>query len=139
LSKCINLENFSSIAERYLAELGFDPHYCATEEEARLKISELLPQKKWPVYFFQSDTTGEKDFEEFFTENENLELDRFLGIGVISYPPIYDDHKLSKFEEKIESILKQGCWEKSELVDLFNYMIPEFTHKETGKYLDNRM
>lgn len=135
----IHLEHFSNIAERYLSALGFEPFHCHTEEEARGKMSELFNEKKWPVYFFDSDTTGEKDFEEFYTESENLTFDRFDGIGVIQQPSTFDNEKLEEFEKQILALRKNGKWEKSYLVDLFNFMIPEFTHKETGKYLDNRM
>ena len=139
LSKDINLENFSSIAERYLAELGYDPHYCATEEEARLKITELLPQKKWPVYFFQSDTTGEKDFEEFFTNKEILDMERFQNLGVIKNEANFSSTMLNHFLDVIYELRTKAVWEKAPIVDLFNQMIPDFNHKETGKYLDGRM
>ena len=139
LSDEIHLEHFSVIAERYLRALGFEPFHCESEEEARGKMSELFNKKKWPVYFFDSDTTGEKDFEEFFTESENLTFDRFDGIGIILQPATFDKEKLEEFEKQILALRTKGKWEKSYLVDLFNYMIPEFTHKETGKYLDNRM
>ena len=135
----IHLEHFSNIAERYLSALGFEPFHCHTEEEARGKMSELFNEKKWPVYFFDSDTTGEKDFEEFYSERENLIFDRFDGIGIIQQPSTFDNEKLEEFEKQILALLTNGKWEKTYLVDLFNYMIPEFTHKETGKYLDNRM
>lgn len=135
----IHLEHFSVIAERYLRALGFEPYHCQSEEEARAKMNELFSQKKWPVYFFDSDTTGEKDFEEFYTDNESLVLDRFEGIGVISQSPNVDVEKLENFEKQIFTFRDRGEWTKANLVDLFNYMIPEFKHKETGKYLDNRM
>lgn len=119
--------------------LGFEPYVCDTEEEARGKMSELFDQKKWPVYFFESDTTGEKDFEEFYTHNESLVFDRFEGIGVILQSPDVDIEKLEHFEKQILTLRDKGEWTKADLVGLFNYLIPEFKHKETGKYLDNRM
>lgn len=139
LNNEIHLEHFSVIAERYLTVLGFEPYPCQTEEEARTKMNKLFAQKKWPVYFFDSDTTGEKDFEEFYTENESLVFDRFEGIGVISQSPDVDLAKLENFEKQIFLLLHSGEWTKANLVDLFNDIIPEFKHKETGKYLDNRM
>lgn len=139
LTESLHLERFSTIAERYLRSLGYEPYVCRSEAEAREKINSLISHKKWPVFFFQSDTTGEKDFEEFYTENEQLDFDRFEGIGVISQELDFDPVKLCVFEERIQSMLSMGSWQKEELVDLFNEMIPEFAHQETGKYLDNRM
>ena len=138
LSQELNLVTFSSIAERYLKERGYKPYLCESEEEAR-ELIKILPDKgKWPCYFFKSDTTGEKDFEEFFTENETIDMERFSSLGVIKNEPVYDDEKLNYFLEKIAA-LKNSGWTKKELVDLFYYMIPVFGHKETGKYLDGRM
>ena len=139
LSADIYLETFSNIAQRYLRQLGFEPFECESEEEARHDISTLIAAKKWPVYFFSSDTTGEKGYEEFFTAKETLDLDRFASIGVILNKPAYDAGLLEKFEDEISSFVLKGKWDKSEIVDLFKVMIPDFDHKETGKHLDNRM
>jgi FlaA1/EpsC-like NDP-sugar epimerase len=139
LSPDMHLETFSAIAKRYLLTLGFEPHECASEQEARDTIDSLVDQKKWPVYFFQSDTTGEKDFEEFYTAKENLDLNRFFEIGVISNSPTYNAELLSKFETSVAAMITNGMWNKIEIIDLFNELIPDFDHKETGKYLDNRM
>ena len=119
--------------------LGFEPHECASEDEARDSAAELIADKRWPVYFFPSDTTGEKDFEEFYTDAETLDMDRFENIGVIKNSPEYDEDKLEHFLSIIDRMRSQPTWDKPELVDLFNHMIPEFQHKETGKYLDGRM
>ena len=139
LSEALHLTRFSDIAVRYLENLGFEPHECDSEDEARGRAAELIEQKKWPVYFFASDTTGEKDFEEFFVEGQDLDLERFETIGVIRNPSDYDSSLLAHFLDEIARIRSQPSWDKPELVDLFNHMIPEFQHKETGKYLDSRM
>ncbi|KPN17064.1 UDP-N-acetylglucosamine 4,6-dehydratase [Xanthomonas sp. Mitacek01] len=139
LSEQLDLTRFSDIAVRYLESLGFEPVECGSEEEARGRSAELIATKKWPVYFFASDTTGEKDFEEFYTGVETLDMDRFENIGVIRNTADFDEAKLVHFIESIETIRKQPTWAKAPIVDLFNHMIPEFEHKETGKYLDGRM
>ena len=66
-------------------------------------------------------------------------MERFESIGVIRNDPNYDETKLKHFVATIDRILTQPTWDKPELVELFNQMIPEFQHKETGKYLDSRM
>ncbi|KRG58327.1 UDP-N-acetylglucosamine 4,6-dehydratase [Stenotrophomonas koreensis] len=139
LSEELDLTRFSDIAVRFLESLGFEPYECASEDEARDRADELIAAKKWPVYFFASDTTGEKDFEEFFTDAETLDMQRFDNIGVILNEPTFDNDRLEHFLATIEAIRSGKTWDKPEIVALFNYMIPDFAHKETGKYLDNRM
>ncbi|WP_147635054.1 UDP-N-acetylglucosamine 4,6-dehydratase [Treponema pectinovorum] len=135
----LNLITFSSIAEKYLRSLGYEPIQCSTEDEARSRVSELKDIHKYPVYFFKSDTTGEKDFEEFFTANEKVVMDRFESLGVIQNDLIYDEKMLEYFTSAITKMKKKGEWNRGELIDLFNEMIPNFNHKETGKFLDGRM
>ena len=130
---------FSEIAQKYLSLLGYEPYQCESEDEARGRCSELIRQKKWPCYFFKSDTTGEKDFEEFYTENETLDMTRFTSVGVIKNEPVFEEEKLSYFEKKINGIMNSDVWNRVEIVELFHEMIPNFGHKETGKFLDQRM
>jgi FlaA1/EpsC-like NDP-sugar epimerase len=138
-SKELNLITFSSIAEKYLQNIGYEPYECMNEEEARSKISELISQKKWPCLFLPSDTTGEKDFEEFFTENETINLERFQSLGIVKNSNYSENEKMKYFLKSIEELKRDKHWEKQQIVTLFKYMIPNFVHKETGKYLDGKM
>ena len=139
LSEHLHLMRFSDIAERYLRQRNFEPFICESEDEARNRVNELVSKNKWPCYFFESDTTGEKDFEEFFTDNESLDWSRFESIGVIRNDPIYDGQKLSRFEEQIKLLRHNGTWSRDSIIELFFELLPDFAHKETGKYLDQRM
>jgi FlaA1/EpsC-like NDP-sugar epimerase len=139
LNEDLHLTRFSDIASRYLSDLGYEAFECATEDEARDRAPELISKKQWPCYFFSSDTTGEKDFEEFFTVNEVLDMSRFDSVGVIKNAPIFDDKKLQHFTDTIQAMRLQPTWDKPEIVALFNTIIPDFAHMETGKYLDGRM
>ncbi|MBD63294.1 MAG: UDP-N-acetylglucosamine 4,6-dehydratase [Gammaproteobacteria bacterium] len=139
LSEQLHLTNFSDIAERFIKNLGYKPYYCSTEQEARDRSEELISSKNWPCYFFKSDTSGEKDFEEFYTDNEVLDMDRFMNLGVIKNEAIFDENLLDNFLEVINELRNKKVWEKAPIVELFNEMIPDFDHKETGKYLDGRM
>jgi len=139
LSEALHLTRFSDIAVRYLENLGYEPYECQSEGEARGRAAELIGQRKWPVYFFASDTTGEKDFEEFYAGDEDIDWERFETIGVIRNPVGYNLDKLERFLGEIERIRGLGVWDKPEIVEMFNWMIPEFQHKETGKDLDSRM
>jgi len=139
LSEKLHLITFASIAVNYLEQLGYEAVECASEEEARQSANTLIPRKKWPCYFFDSDTTGEKDFEEFFTADEDLDMDRFASIGIVKSALDFSDDTLQNFSDGITRLRTRGIWKKHEIVDLFNALIPNFNHKETGKYLDQRM
>lgn len=135
----LNLITFSQIAERYLEQRGYEPVQCATEDEARSRVAELKARHQYPVYFFKSDTTGEKDFEEFYTDKETLDMERFQNLGVIKNPADFDAEKLEMFTSRIQQLRAGEAWSRGEFIDLFNQMIPEFNHRETGKFLDGRM
>ena len=139
LSKKLHLITFSKIVFRYLRERGYKAYECASEDEARDRAEELIANKQWPCYFFKSDTTGEKDFEKFFTDKEDLDMERFKTIGVIKNKPDFDEAKLDNFMNGIEALRGKGTWTKDDIVKLYFDLLPEFAHKETGKYLDQRM
>jgi len=136
----LELTRFSDIAIRFLEQAGYEPVVCDSEDEARERVSELIPKKQWPVYFFGSDTTGEKAFEEFFMGNEMLDLDTFNGIGVIKNQPSFDDSVLDQFDAEIAAIRgSNGPWDKTKIVESYLKVLPELSHEEKGKYLDSRM
>ncbi|MGR5179114.1 UDP-N-acetylglucosamine 4,6-dehydratase [Vibrio parahaemolyticus] len=139
LSEALHLISFADIATKYLQQLGYEPHLCESEEEARQLVRTLPEQGKWPCLFTKSDTTGEKDFEEFFTEQEQLDLERFDNLGIIKNEPIYEQDLLTLFENSISEMKSKRAWTKEQIVTLFFTMIPDFGHKETGKYLDSKM
>jgi FlaA1/EpsC-like NDP-sugar epimerase len=139
LSEKLHLISFADIAVKYLEQLGYEPYLCQNEEEARELVKTLPDQRKWPCLFTGSDTTGEKDFEEFFTDKEILDLNRFQNLGVIKNELKLVNAQLQFFEERIAGFRTSKNWTKEEIVALFHKMIPDFGHKETGKYLDSKM
>jgi len=139
LSANLNLITFSDIAVKYLDSLGYEPYLCKNEDEAR-ELAHTLPKKgKWPCLFTSSDTTGEKDFEEFFTDKEVLDMQRFENLGIIKNEALFDENKLNHFESTIKNYKENLSWTKDKIVEEFFTMIPDFGHKETGKYLDGKM
>lgn len=139
LSENLHLITFADIAVKYLKEKGYEPYLCRDEDEARELAKTLPSQGKWPCLFTSSDTTGEKDFEEFFTDKEVLDMQRFENLGVIKNDAIYDEEKLNSFEKTIKGYIENLSWTKENIVKEFFTMIPDFGHKETGKYLDSKM
>jgi FlaA1/EpsC-like NDP-sugar epimerase len=139
LSEKLHLTSFADIAIKYLEQRGFIPYLCESEDEARALVKTLPKEGKWPCLFTNSDTTGEKDFEEFFTDKETLDMHRFENMGIIKKNATFDLSLITYFEEEIAKMKSQQAWNKEQLIELFLKTIPNFCHKETGKYLDSKM
>lgn len=139
LDKKVHLQTFSEIAVKFLNSLGYVAVECETEEEARCNVERLSKEGKWPCYFFTSDTTGEKDIEEFFKVNETFDMKHFKDIGIIKNKPVFDAQNLMFFEKEIIKLKERKEWKRSEIIELFKSILPELEHKETGKFLDRRM
>jgi len=139
LSEALHLISFADIAIKYLKDKGFEPYLCKTEDEARELIKILPEQGKWPCLFTKSDTTGEKDFEEFYTDKEILDMDRFENLGVIKNTPVFNENQLNQFESIINILKSNMSWTKKQIVEQFFEMIPNFKYIDTEKYLDSKM
>ena len=139
LDENLDLIKFNHIAIKYLNEKGYEPYLCDSEDEARDRAEELIASKKWPCYFFESDTTGEKGFEEFFTQQEDTDFDSFKTIGIVKNDTNFNDSVLDMFLKEINQMRSKGSWNKTEIVSIFNRTLDNFDHLETNKYLDDRM
>ncbi len=139
LSENLHLISFADIAIKYLENIGYEPYLCKSEDEARELSKTLPPKGKWPCLFTTSDTTGEKDFEEFFTDNETLDMNRFKNLGVIKNKVNFDEELLASFEATMKDYKENLLWSKKEIIKEFFKLIPDFGHIETGKYLDGKM
>jgi UDP-N-acetylglucosamine 4,6-dehydratase len=139
LSEDLHLITFSEIAIKFLKEIGYKPYLCKTEKEAR-ELVHVLPAKGiWPCLFSSSDTTGEKDFEEFYTENEVIDFKKYRNIGVIKNEFENNKDKVEYFTNAVSELLSSGTWTREDISNLFHFMIPGFQHIETGKFLDSKM
>ncbi|TRY15606.1 UDP-N-acetylglucosamine 4,6-dehydratase [Shewanella hanedai] len=139
LDENLHLISFADIAVRYLSSRGYEAYICQSEDEARQLAATLPAKGLWPCYFTISDTTGEKDIEEFFTEQETLDMERFAELGIIKNELKYEPELIALFVQKIQSMKQAKSWNKEQLVQLFHLMLPEFGHKETGRSLDEKM
>jgi len=129
---------FWEIAQRLLRSLGYEPYICESEEEAR-KLAPVLPEKgQWACFISKTDTTGEKEYEEFYTQDDIVDWNRFNDIGVIRMKYDYEAEKLEVFLDRLNELRDHG-WSKKDLVELFEFVLPNFKHRETGKYLDDKM
>jgi FlaA1/EpsC-like NDP-sugar epimerase len=139
LNEKLNLISFSDIAINYLKDNGYKAFECHSEDEARYLMKTLPKKGQWPCYFASSDTTGEKDFEEFYTDQEILEMKRFKNIGIIKNDIDFNENKLIDFENNFKEIKSKKKWNKQEIVDEFFKIIPEFKYLDNGIYLDGKM
>jgi FlaA1/EpsC-like NDP-sugar epimerase len=139
LSEAVHLISFADIAIKYLKDKGYEAHICSSEDEARDLIDTLPEEGKWPCLFKDTSTTGEKDFEEFYTDEETLDMDRFENLGIIKNSPEFNENQLNNFSNTIHGFKLNMKWTKKEIVSEFIKMIPKFDYYDTGRYLDGKM
>jgi FlaA1/EpsC-like NDP-sugar epimerase len=135
-----DMMTFDGIARDLLDYLGFKPDVCLTEDEAREKA--LLQDEKsdrWPVYFFETDTSGEKPYEEFFTEKEAVDYERFINLGVVKNSSKRDIRQIEEIFGRLRILFDSGNVTKAAVVDILKEYLPSFEHIEKGKGLDSKM
>lgn len=131
---------FDSIATNLLHQYGYQVLTCESDQEAIEKSEELKAgSTMYPVHFELSDTSGEKQFEEFFTENETVDMERFQSLGVITDKQICDIGKLNTLFAELENIFSREDVKKADIVRIIGDYLPNFSHIETGKSLDGKM
>lgn len=134
-----HLVAFTEIADKFLAEKGYQPVYCNSEEQARETVLELKSKKQWPCFYSASDTTGEKAFEEFYMENESISLEKYTDLGIVKQSLEINKNSLVSFQNEVNQLIEQGSWSKNELIRLFRMLLPQFDYEDKGKYLDAKM
>ena len=135
-----DMMTFDGIARDLLDYLGLKPDVCLTEDEAREKA--LLQDEKsdrWPVYFFETDTSGEKPYEEFFTEKEAVDYERFINLGVVKNSSKRDIRQIEEIFGRLRILFDSGNVTKAAVVDILKEYLPSFEHIEKGKGLDSKM
>ena len=133
------LVNFKSITEDFFKYLNKDIKICKTEKEAKEIALKLLDNSSYPVYFFKTDTSGEKLYEEFYTSEDEVNFELYESIGVVtnSLKPSFSDIELTIKE--IETLFKREFYNKKDIIKIMNKILPNFNHIETGKTLDQKM
>jgi FlaA1/EpsC-like NDP-sugar epimerase len=135
-----DLRTFSEIAVMILEAHGFRPYLCNSEQEAKERAARMkFGARDWPCYFFESDTTGEKPVEEFFTDLDRVDQARYRNIGVISQPPWRDRDQLDRALTAFEKVRRKSLWRKEDMVEAIRIIVPELEHEEKGRNLDQKM
>lgn len=131
---------FDKIATDLLKEYGYNVLECASDEEAVDKAENLKNgSKNYPVHYSGSDTSGEKAYEEFYTEKEKVDLSRMKALGVITDKTIPDKDKIKVLFDRLNKIFDNAVTKKDEVIAIIQEYLPEFEHIETGKSLDSKM
>ena len=141
LDAASEMVTFADIAVRFLAACGYEAVEVSSEDEARSSAASLIRQRKWPCYFFNSDTAGEKPFEEFYSDSDEVDWERFSDIGVITARCLTDDERarLAAFLDTIETLRAAGNWSKTELVGAIRSACPGLDHIDADRFLDEKM
>ena len=132
--------SFDAIATALIKESGYEVLLCDSDDEAIEKAQELRRGSKlYPVHFSVSDTSGEKEYEEFFTEDEKVDMDRFSSLGVITEKEIVSFECVNTLLHRLEGAFYKADVKKEEVVEIIRGYLPNFEHIEKGKSLDSKM
>ena len=132
-------KDFPSIIKNFLSYKNKELYECISEQEARDKITDLVQENKWPCYFSNSDTTGEKLEEIFITTDEKIVSSDYKDIQIVDIKNIKDNEKIEIFVKKFINLKSKNSWTIDEIKFLLEDFIENFQHKSTGKYLDSKM
>ena len=131
---------FDQVALDLLKSMGLEPDICQSEEEAKQKALKMDQNPKmYPVFFFKSDTSGEKSFEEFYTPGEALDMDSFINLGVVKNSRKREIGEIDEIFDSLNNLFDSKEVTKEAIVHILKEYLPNFEHIETGKGLDSKM
>ena len=131
---------FSSFCKKFIETAGYKEYQCSSDKEAvEFAANRAEEDTDYPVVYFKSDTTGEKDYEEFYVPGEKLNMERFSALGVIEDTTRRPMADVEAFFVKLESIFQKDDFTKAEIVEALKEFLPNFEHEEKGKNLDQKM
>jgi FlaA1/EpsC-like NDP-sugar epimerase len=131
---------FDKIATALLHEHGYEVLECDSDEEAIDKAEGLKTgSNKYPVHYSESNTSGEKAYEEFYTDTESVDLNRLKALGIVTDKEIPDENRVKVLFEELNNAFAQEETTKEEVIAIMKDYLPNFEHIETGKSLDSKM
>jgi FlaA1/EpsC-like NDP-sugar epimerase len=130
---------FKQITEDFFNQSNRKIVLCNSDKEAIAKSRNLKTTDPYPVYFFESDTSGEKLYEEFYTETDFVDQEIFSSLGVIKNARKLPKTEIEATITDLKALMDSGNYDKSSIVELLQKYIPDFQHIETGKTLDQKM
>ena len=133
------LINFKDITLDFFKTMNQEVSLSASEEEAKKQASMRAGNDPYPVYFFSTDTSGEKLFEEFYTERDMVDLQSFDSLGVIKNALKSPLEIINQTLRELKAMMSTGDYNKAAIIKQLKSVIPDFEHVETGKNLDQKM
>lgn len=131
---------FDQIATELLQEHGYEVLECESDAEAIDRSQDLKNGSNlYPVHYSGSNTSGEKAFEEFYTDSENVDLKRMKTLGVVVDKALPDSEKIKVLFDKLTKEFEKAESTKTEVISVIKEYLPNFEHIETGKSLDSKM
>jgi FlaA1/EpsC-like NDP-sugar epimerase len=131
--------NFKDITIDFFKSMNKEIVLCSSEEEARTASKNISTETPYPVYFFDTDTSGEKLYEEFYTATDKLDMETFTSLGVVKNAKKLPKQQIEETIQELETLMDSGQHNKQSIVDLMKKHLPDFEHIETGKTLDQKM
>ena len=137
----LKLTHFPEIARAFLETQGYEAVSVDSEDEARERVNELSLKKKWPCYFFKSDTSGEKPFEEFFASDDIVDWDRFADMGIVKWQIGADNvfDRTQTFLSEYHVLRAKENWKREIVVNMIKKACPTLSYLDTGKFLSGKM
>lgn len=131
---------FSAICDDFVKAEGFNKVECVNDPEAKRYAASMdFDSDNYPVVYFESDTTGEKAYEEFYVPGEKVNMDRFSALGVVEESRHRNMTEINEFFDELENIFSSAAFTKAQVVESIKKFIPNFEHEEKGKNLDQKM
>lgn len=131
---------FSTICNDFVKTNGYCKLECRNDAEAKKYANDMSYESiDYPVVYFDSDTTGEKSFEEFYVSGEKIDMDRFSALGVIEETIRKPMNQVNSFFNELEALFAKEDFTKAQVVQTIKSFVPNFEHEEKGKNLDQKM
>ena len=137
--KILTAKSFVQIAKKFLHTIKLQPKIFQNEIEAKKSFNYINKEKFWPCYFFNSDTSGEKKIESFYTKNDIVDTTSFHSIGIIKKKPNINNKEIKLLIKELTNLTENFNLDKKEIVNIFSKHIKSFKHIDKGKSLDERM
>ena len=137
--KILTAKSFVQIAKKFLHTINLQPKIFQNEIEAKKSFNYINKEKFWPCYFFNSDTSGEKKIESFYTKNDIVDTTSFHSIGIIKKKPNINNKEIKLLIKELTNLTENFNLDKKEIVNIFSKHIKSFKHIDKGKSLDERM
>ena len=128
---------FDAVVKDMLNDMGLGCKLCSSSAEAKAAMGDLTAG--YPCEFFGSDTSGEKTFEEFYTDADVKDETTFVNLGAVKNSKKRPVEEVEAIFAKLRSVFARPDVTKADVVATLKDYLPNFQHIEKGKGLDSRM